>query len=88
MGNHVQRALQPNVVTAICHSHISIIEDQGAECLNSNLNTLNMIFKNIPNSIAQLRTVADQHLLTTTEASILLPGLRKRKVEYQAAGSF
>ena len=54
------------------HVGLGLLAEQGAESLHSNLNTLNVIFKNIPNSLARLRTVAEQHLLTTTsEASTL-----------------
>ena len=71
------------------HVGLGLLAEQGAESPHSNLNTLNVIFKNIPNSLARLITVAEQHLLTTTtEASTLSPSSRKRKAEHQAAGSY
>ena len=74
------------------HVGLGLLAEQGAESLHSNLNTLNVIFKNIPNSLARLRTVAEQHLLTTTteasRPSTLSPSSRKRKAEHQAAGPY
>ena len=63
---------------------LGLLAEQGAESLHSSMNTLDVLFKNIPGSLARLKSVADQHLLTTTkEASTLQPRPRKRKAEQQ-----
>ena len=63
---------------------LGLLAEQGAESLHSSLNTLDALFKNIPGDLARLKTVAEQHLLTTTkEAVTLRPQSRKRKSEEQ-----
>ena len=63
---------------------LGLLAEQGAESLHSSMNTLDSLFKNIPGDLARLKTVAEQHLPTTTkEASELRPRPRKRKSEEQ-----
>jgi len=66
------------------HVGLGLLAEQGAESLHSSMNTLDVLFKNIPGDLARLKAVADQHLLTTTkEATTLPPQSRKRKAEEQ-----
>ena len=63
---------------------LGLLAEQGAESLHSSLNTLDALCKNIPGDLARVKTVAEQHLLTTTkEAVTLRPQSRKRKSEEQ-----
>ena len=63
---------------------LGLLGEQGAESLHSSFNSLQSKFKNIPGELLRLKSVADQHLLTTTdEANVLRPLPKKRKAETQ-----
>jgi len=70
---------------------LGLLGEQGAESLHSSLNSLESKFKNIPGELLRLKSVADQHLLTTTDEAQSLaprPQSRKRKADHQGSADF
>ena len=59
---------------------LGLLAEHGAECLHSQLNTLERSFVSIPGALTRLKATADLHFVKTIpENSSLRPQSRKRK---------